>query len=77
MLPLPASWPWCRGRAACAVQITEADAVDFEIDNVTNVVTRDGLPLGYEVFAGNRADATTVEDMVQAMKAKYGRAACR
>src|SRR6185312_15880519 len=25
------------------------------------VVTRDGMPLGYEVFAGNRHDATTVE----------------
>jgi transposase len=38
------------------------------------VVTRDGLPLGYEVFAGNRNDATTVEEIVQAMEAKYGRA---
>jgi transposase len=38
------------------------------------VVTRDGLPLGYEVFAGNRHDATTVEEIVAAMEAKYGRA---
>ena len=38
------------------------------------VVTRDGLPLGYEVFAGNRNDATTVQDIVHAMEAKYGRA---
>jgi transposase len=38
------------------------------------VVTRDGLPLGYEVFAGNRYDATTVKEIVQAMEAKYGRA---
>jgi len=38
------------------------------------VVTRDGLPLGYEVFAGNRHDATTVEAIVQAMEAKYGKA---
>jgi transposase len=38
------------------------------------VVTRDGMPLGYEVFAGNRYDATTVKDIVQAMEAKYGRA---
>lgn len=30
--------------------------------------------MGYEVFAGNRNDATTVEDIVQAMEAKYGRA---
>jgi len=26
------------------------------------VVTRDGVPLGYEVFAGNRTDVTTVVD---------------
>jgi transposase len=38
------------------------------------VVTRCGLPLGYEVFAGNRHDSTTVEEIVQTMEARYGRA---
>ena len=38
------------------------------------VVTPDGFPLAYEVFAGNTADVTTVEDMVEVMEAKYGRA---
>jgi transposase len=38
------------------------------------VVTNDGIPLGYEVFAGNRNDATTVEEIVLAMETKYGRA---
>jgi transposase len=38
------------------------------------VVTGDGIPLGYEVFAGNRNDATTVKEIVEAMEAKYGRA---
>ncbi len=38
------------------------------------VVTTDGIPLGYEVFAGNRNDATTVEEIVMAMEKKYGRA---
>ena len=38
------------------------------------VVTTDGIPLGYEVFAGNRNDATTVEEIVEAMERKYGRA---
>jgi transposase len=28
------------------------------------VVTKSGLPIGYEVFSGNRADSTTLEDMV-------------
>ena len=38
------------------------------------VVTTEGFPLGYEVFAGNRHDATTVEEMVAALEAKYGAA---
>ncbi len=38
------------------------------------VVTTDGIPLGYEVFAGNTNDSKTVETIVQAMEAKYGRA---
>jgi hypothetical protein len=38
------------------------------------VVTRDGMPLGYEVFAGNRTDVTTVEEIVEAMEGRYGMA---
>jgi transposase len=38
------------------------------------VATRDGFPLAYEVFAGNRADVTTVEEIVEVMESKYGRA---
>ena len=38
------------------------------------VVTTDGIPLGYEVFDGNRNDSTTVEAIVEAMEEKYGRA---
>jgi transposase len=36
------------------------------------VVSREGMPLGYEVFAGNRADVTTVEEIVQKIEAQYG-----
>jgi len=36
------------------------------------VVSREGMPIGYEVFAGNRTDVTTVEDIVEAMEARYG-----
>lgn len=36
------------------------------------VVTREGLPLGYEVFAGNRNDVTTVEEIVETIEARYG-----
>ena len=38
------------------------------------VVTRDGFPLGYEVFAGNRSDVTTVEEIVEVMEGRYGKA---
>ncbi len=38
------------------------------------VVTRCGLPLGYEVFAGNRHDSTTLEEIVETMEARYGKA---
>lgn len=36
------------------------------------VVSREGMPIGYEVFAGNRTDVTTVEDIVATMEARYG-----
>ena len=42
--------------------------------NIAMVVSRSGLPLGYEVFAGNRSDVTTVEEIVAAMENKYGQA---
>jgi transposase len=37
-------------------------------------VTPEGLPIAYEVFAGNRVDVTTLEEMVEAMESKYGQA---
>jgi len=42
--------------------------------NIALVVSRDGLPLGYEVFAGNRSDVTTVKEIVEAMEKQYGKA---
>ena len=36
------------------------------------VVTREGMPVGYEVFPGNRTDVTTVEEIVEAMETRYG-----
>ena len=37
------------------------------------VVSRCGMPLGYEVFAGNTADVTTVQHIVTRMESRYGR----
>ena len=36
------------------------------------VCTPEGLPLSCEVFAGNRTDVTTVEEIVRTMEEKYG-----
>jgi transposase len=38
------------------------------------VVSKGGMPLGYEVFAGNRADVTTLQEIVETMERRYGRA---
>jgi transposase len=38
------------------------------------VVTRQGIPLGYEVFDGNRNDVTTWQEIVTTMEKRYGRA---
>ena len=38
------------------------------------VCTPEGLPLSYEVFAGNRTDVTTVEEVVGKMEARFGQA---
>lgn len=38
------------------------------------VVSRCGMPVGYELFAGNKADVTTVREIVTTMEERYGRA---
>jgi len=38
------------------------------------VVSREGIPLGYEVFAGNRNDVTTVKEIVEKIERQYGTA---
>jgi transposase len=38
------------------------------------VTTREGLPIAYEVFDGNRTDVTTTQEMVGIMEQKYGKA---
>jgi transposase len=37
------------------------------------VVSRCGMPLGYEVFPGNTADVSTVEKIVELMEKRYGK----
>jgi len=38
------------------------------------VVSKCGMPIGYEVFAGNRADVTTLKEIVETMEKRYGKA---
>ena len=38
------------------------------------VVSKCGMPLGYEVFEGNRSDVTTLREIVTTMEARYGKA---
>lgn len=38
------------------------------------VVSKCGMPLGYEVFAGNRTDVTTLQEIVETMEGRYGKA---
>jgi transposase len=38
------------------------------------VATKEGLPIAYEVFDGNRSNVTTTQEMVEIMEKKYGKA---
>jgi transposase len=42
--------------------------------NIALVVSRCGMPVGYEVFAGNRNDSKTVKQIVEHVERIYGRA---
>jgi transposase len=42
--------------------------------NIALVVSRDGMPLGYQLFTGNRNDGTTLEEIVERIERLYGRA---
>ena len=42
--------------------------------NIALVVTREGKPLGYEIFPGNTTDVTTMQEVVAGMEARFGKA---
>jgi len=46
---------------------------DFKQVCIALVVSRCGMPLGYEVFAGNKADVSTVEEIVTLIERRYGK----
>jgi len=42
--------------------------------NLALVVSRSGMPIGYELFAGNRHDSTTLEEIIRHIERLHGRA---
>jgi transposase len=42
--------------------------------NIALVVSREGIPLGYQLFAGNRNDVNTLEEIVERIERLYGKA---
>lgn len=66
------------GEAAANPQAQRGYSRDHRPDckqvNIALVVSGGGLPLGYEIFAGNRTDVTTVKEMVETMESRYGKA---
>lgn len=63
-----------RANAKAARGYSRDQRPDCKQVNIGLVVTPEGLPIGYEIFSGNTADVTTVEDMVELMEKKYGQA---
>jgi transposase len=66
------------GQCAGNEQATRGHSRDNRADCkqvcIALVVSRCGMPLGYELFAGNRADVTTVKEIVEAMEKRHGKA---
>jgi len=64
------------GEAAANTQARRGHSRDHRRDCkqvlIGLVVTRDGYPLGYQVFAGNRHDSTTLQEIVTRMELLYG-----
>ena len=64
----------CEGNEQAQRGYSRDNRGDCKQVTIALVVTRNGLPLGYQVFAGNRADVTTVEEVVERIEALYGKA---
>src|SRR6202790_5340762 len=64
------------GEAAANPQAQRGYSRDHRPDckqvNIAMVVTFDGFPLGYEVFAGNTHDSRTLQTIVATMEARHG-----
>jgi transposase len=65
------------GEAAANPQAKRGHSRDHRPDCkqvcIALVVTKEGVPLGYEIFDGNRTDVTTVEEIVSTMERRFGK----
>lgn len=64
----------CRDNPAARFGYSRDQRSDCKQVCIAVVVSRDGMPLGYEQFAGNRADASTVTEVVEKIERQYGKA---
>jgi transposase len=64
----------CAANPQAARGYTRDSRPDCKQVPIALVVSREGFPLGYEVFAGNRADVMTVKEIVTTIEARYGKA---
>ncbi len=64
----------CQGNVEAARGYSRDHRPDCKQVCIALVVSKCGMPLSYEVFAGNRNDSTTVEEIVEAIESKYGSA---
>ena len=64
----------CQGNAQAQRGYSRDSRGDCKQVCIGLVVSRCGMPLGYELFAGNKADVTTVQEIVTTMEQRYGKA---
>ena len=62
----------CAGNRQAARGYSRDHRPDCKQVCIALVVSKSGMPLGYQVLAGNRNDVTTVEEMVEQIEAQYG-----
>ena len=63
---------WYRRTALCDLLQLGQEQVNKDRLCIALVVTFDGFPLGYEVFAGNTHDSRTLQTIVATMEARHG-----
>jgi len=61
-----------KGNPARPARLRPRPSRRLQLVCIALVVTRQRMPLGYELFNGNRNDVTTVEEVVERMEARFG-----